>query len=51
VEVYRKYPEPALRKNIVAARDFFRTVPAIDADPDFGSISKYCEDVLKGNAK
>jgi hypothetical protein len=51
VRVYRRYPTPALRRSIIAARNFFRTNSAIDAEPGFGSISEYCEDVLKGKGE
>jgi hypothetical protein len=46
--VYGQIPTPVLRNNIVAARDFFRTLPAIDDDTGIGSISEYCDRLLKG---
>jgi hypothetical protein len=51
VAVYRKYPTPALRTNIIAVRDFFRTLDAVDGDRRIGNISNFCDDVLKGKDK
>jgi hypothetical protein len=47
IDVYRKQPADALRKQIIAVRDLMVNLPVVDADRGITSLSAECDRVLK----